>query len=226
MNDTDYVHYRAEGRHGLRTIFTLDPANDGEAVNIELLRRALNWVTTNRDVHAQGRWFGFAERPGDVDGTEPAYSSEVVERVKARMEAEGADRVKALADTACGTTGCLFGWAVVMDSQEQEDGSVFVTVRPSERYMGPVQGWAPVEVAELELDDETHGGDWESAGRDRLGLSTDNAVAVSHADNSVGDLWRMASILTRGEIEVPAEFASYDGVAEYEQWLRPSNLRP
>lgn len=200
---TAYVQYRTEGveedladQIAERHIWQLDQSNDGELVDVNLLRETLEFVTANPDLHRQRIWFGFRDGSG-VSTTD----REIVQRAKAR----GADREKpipALADTACGTAGCLFGWAAVIEGSRVQ----VVLRKPT---------WSPDEYAAIELRDD-YDQDWEAAGREVLGLSFDNAQALSHADNSVGDLWRMASILTQGEIVIPEQFAGYDGVAEAE----------
>lgn len=207
MTERQYVQYYTEStpqdlEDGIseRLTWDLDQDNDGQEVNVELLRQTLEFVTEHPMLHRQRTWFTFREDHG------PSTSDpEIVERVKARQAETGEKVVPALADTACGTAGCLFGWAAVIQGD-----LVKVVVTKGVSWMYPER-----EYAQIELDTPEH--DWESAGRHVLGLSIHNAIALSHADNSIGDLWRMASIITSGAIVVPERFAAYDGVAEAER---------
>ena len=201
MNETT-VRYRTEGRNPdiyTRRTWTLDQS---DTPNVDLLRQTLEFVTEHRNLHDQGRWFGFRDTD-DTEGTVPTDNPEVVERVKGRLAQAGTETVPALPDEQCGTTGCLFGWAAVLGG-----GPVTVTVIPA--HKDAWGEWVP-EQAQLELD-SIRG--WQFEGADLLDLNYGNAEAVSAPGNSLGDLWRMASIITGGAIVVPAEFASYDGLAE------------
>jgi hypothetical protein len=190
--------YRAEGRYedSERPTWRLEAQDD---VNVALLRRALDWVTENPETHNQGTWFSWQN--------DDAYTADTERLVHvARRIAElgpDAEAVPAIPDTACGTAGCLFGWAVVLDGGHTR---VRLTDRSGNGFYNDPQ-YAVIELLDYSAD-------WYSGGRGLLHLSTDNADALSHAENSLGDLWRIASIITGGEIVVPEAFTDYDGLAE------------
>lgn len=200
VNDQRYVYYRTESEpyvDGSRThhLFRLDRENGGETLNVALLRRTLEWITEHPETHEQRAWFGF--RREDGPGEPWTERSEVMERLRERGAHEAP--VPALADTACGTSGCLFGWAAVL-----EGSRVVVEVRGDQSGN---RSWAVIRLINSNAL-------WGETGAEVLGLSRGNAEALSNADNSVGDLWRMASALTGGEIVIPEQFAGYDGFTE------------
>jgi hypothetical protein len=186
-----------EDREELRQVHALDPDNDGVEMDVMLLYRALVWITEHPEAHNQGTWVGWRANGGGSETSD----EETVARIQARQRDEGTAKVRALPDTACGTTGCLFGWAAILGG-----APVVIDVRTG-RYGTEL---ATIALADLDQGDTS----WRRTGGELLGLSPDNARALSDACNTRGDLWRMASILTAGEIAVPAEFAGHDGIAE------------
>lgn len=197
------VVYRIETRFSPgsdpdRVPFLIRPQLGDRACNVALLRSALEWLTEHPEVHNQGTWFEWR-------ATGSGYTSqpEILDRVKARVAAEPVARP--LVDTACGTAGCLFGWAVVIDG------------RFAKLDLASAGTFADRDYATIRCQHPSGlGGDWESTGRYVLQLTQANATAISYGDNSIGDLWRIASIITAGEIAVPEQFAAYDGTAEAE----------
>lgn len=88
----------------------------------------------------------------------------------------------------CGTTGCIAGWAVLL-----ADPNVVITASGG---LGLYESRIGPRAANL------------------LGLDVDNANALFDADNTVGDLHRILHLITRGAIELPAEYADHDSSFE------------
>lgn len=181
-----------------RVAFLIRPQLGDRACNVGLLRSALEWLTEHPEVHNQGTWFEWR-----ANGSGYTCEPEILDQVKARVAAEPVARP--LVDTACGTAGCLFGWAVVIDGRFAKLDLVSAGTFHDRDY-ATIRCQYPSGL----------GGDWEATGRYVLQLTQANTTAISYGDNSIGDLWRIASIITAGEIAVPERFAAYDGIAEAE----------
>jgi hypothetical protein len=94
--------------------------------------------------------------------------------------------------TGCGTAACLAGWAVLIEGLDPD--------------MSIACGYFGTEYLE-------DGRDIAVVAAELIGV--DNPRTVSDdawgdhlfcQDNNIGDLWRIASELTRGEIEIPEQF--------------------
>lgn len=201
-NTPDPVVYRIESRFGEldeRPTFCLWPQLGEDAANVALFQASLEWLTEHPETHNQGTWLAWRHN-------EATYTNHpaILDRVSARLAEAGTSAVPALTDPECGTAGCLFGWAVVIDGRHAQVGLTEDRFRGLGRY---------ASLRCVDSDDGTPA-DWQPTGRRVLGLTKGNASAISFGDNSIGDLWRMASVITWGEIAVPEQFTDYDGEAE------------
>jgi hypothetical protein len=92
-------------------------------------------------------------------------------------------------ENACGSTGCLAGWTAMHHAKDQ----LVPVVIPG---YGSVPNYISYEVS---------GGDWTSLGADLLDLEFSVADELFNADNTIWDLWHIANVITRGQIEIPEE---------------------
>lgn len=149
-------------------------------IDVPLLRKVLEHVTEHPEEWRQAYWI-----TGNlvVDGR--TYTgNEGLRRWYALEDAGMEDRA-----TWCGTTACLAG-------------HVAVTV------LGGVPHFSggPTVTSYVKLDGEVQY--VQDVAQKALGLNSDQADRLfSAGNNSLGDLWRIAHDITRGEIEVPLQFA-------------------
>lgn len=101
---------------------------------------------------------------------------------------------KEFPDNACQTSGCLAGWTAIHHAKDKlsvtNDEVIFNDQYVKVHYYDPI------------------GMDWEDLGAELLDLTYDQAHELFHADNSLWDLWNIANIITRGEIQISEEAES------------------
>jgi hypothetical protein len=92
--------------------------------------------------------------------------------------------------TACGSSYCLAGHAVVLAGHEID--------------------WHSPDLVRMGMRSSCHaltdGRYISDAAREELGLDPERAARLFDANNDLGTLWRLASEYTDGEVEVPADF--------------------
>ena len=95
-------------------------------------------------------------------------------------------------DNACQTSGCLAGWTAIHHAKDE------LVIQEAQV---PFKG----EYVKVLYYDPIDGRDWIDLGADLLGLTWDQAETLFEGNNSLWDLWNLASIITRGEITIPEE---------------------
>lgn len=180
MNEPTTVQYEGDR---LDARLQVQPELTDQAV--AHLRDTLAWLTEHPERHDQEVWI---ELPTEMTASIPDGLT--------RWNVAPFERPAALGSTGnCGATGCLAGWLVLRDPSiplvQTWGGDVYPANRRADG------AWAMSQT-----------GDTGFTARDVLGLSPTNASALFADGNTLGDLWRMCSIITGGRIDVPEEFAS------------------
>jgi hypothetical protein len=151
-------------------------------IDVDRLRRELEFVTAAPDRWEQGSWF---ELPGDYEDAVYEYTAvhDATRSVVGLPVASPDDAepgVEPGADWSCGTTACLAGWTAFHADHE-----------PSTRDDHVV---APDGRVVLVRD----------AARDLLGLTATQASYLFSGENNLRDLWELARVFTDGAVAVPA----------------------
>lgn len=174
-----YIGFASGGRSYASSLRVQPEMTDAQ---VEQLRDNLAWITEHPDRHDQHTWMAI---PYDM----------AEHRDDEESDAAPWQRPAELGTTGnCGAFACLAGWVVLRD--------------PSIPLVRTGNG----DISPADLDDEDGtwdtgwAGDTGEVARHVLGLHRGNATALFAGSNELGDLWRMASIITAGRIAVPAQF--------------------
>jgi hypothetical protein len=136
----------------------------------------LQFLTANHDRHHQSVWYEL----GPAHSQEPSPGDAAP--VPVRAEVGSIEN--------CGTVGCLAGWTVLRTVEIPLVRDRTGSLHPGrQRYDGT---WLVADTSDVAAE--------------YLGLDTTNRNALFAADNSLGDLWRLAAVITGARIAVPAEF--------------------
>lgn len=95
-------------------------------------------------------------------------------------------------DNACQTAGCLAGWTAIHHAKDELESKQVV------RWLGDKQ----ITFLEYEPKDVS----WTRLGMQLLGIEDmDTADELFNGDNTLWDLWNIASMITNGAIQIPEE---------------------
>lgn len=109
--------------------------------------------------------------------------------------------------TACGTTGCLAGNAVLAEGYKLDWFK-------SEHYDDNQGKWSPIWKADNCVLPNGDGRSISSAARDLFGLTPGQASRLFEPDNSVADLWDLAIDYSDGHISVHDVVEAFQARAE------------
>lgn len=158
------------------TVHTVCVDPDLTDEHVSRLLDQLQFLTAHRDRHQQNIWY----KLGDAH-----IASDWDQRdpyVPVRAEVGSIDN--------CGSTGCLAGWTVLRSVEIPLVRSASGALYPGHRMFAGT--WTTRNTDE--------------AAAEHLGLTRRNRDALFAADNSLGDLWRLAAVITGARITVPEEF--------------------
>jgi hypothetical protein len=146
---------------------------DIAAEHVERLRDNLQFLTDHPDRHQQNIYFELGEAHMPTERPRAGTYVPVI-----RPESGSIDN--------CGTVGCLAGWTVLREPSIPLIVSYGGASYPGEQVNGRWIRRTTDDVA-VEL----------------LGLDGGNASTLFSASNTIGDLWRIAAVITAGAVVVP-----------------------
>jgi hypothetical protein len=146
-------------------------------IDVDRLRRELEFVTAAPDRWQQDLWFELPEPYEDAlfdrDLGLPPTSA-------ATLAVDPAPGAEPGADWSCGTTACLAGWAA---------------------FHG---GCEPSTLVDHVVDEAGRHRYVRDAARDLLGLTDAQASYLFAGNNNLRDLWELARVFTDGAVVLPA----------------------